>query len=64
MLNIDALKRGQDFAEALAETVREPLVILGKDLKLRNANRALYQTFKVTKAMDAKGKAAPRSRLR
>jgi signal transduction histidine kinase len=36
------------YAEAIIETVREPLLVLDGDLKIVSANRSFYQTFKVT----------------
>lgn len=43
--NIDLLKYSLDYAEAIVNTVREPLVILNKDLRVITANKAFYQTF-------------------
>src|SRR5207247_5670005 len=34
LLDIDAAKHGRDYAEAVVETTRQPLVILSKDLKI------------------------------
>ncbi len=34
------------FAESIVDTVREPLLILGSDLKIVRANRAFYKTFR------------------
>jgi signal transduction histidine kinase len=48
LLDIDAVKHGRDYAEAVVETSRQPLVILSKDLKVMSANRAFYETFKVS----------------
>jgi two-component system CheB/CheR fusion protein len=45
LIDIDASKRGLDFAEAIVETVREPLVILSQNLEVLRANRAFYETF-------------------
>jgi two-component system CheB/CheR fusion protein len=45
LIDIDAAKRGLDFAEAIVETVREPLVILNQNLKVVKANKTFYQTF-------------------
>lgn len=39
----------RSYAESIVETVREPLVVLDKDLRVRLANRAFYLTFRVTK---------------
>ena len=45
LIDIDAAKRGQDFAEAIVETVREPLVILNQNLQVVKANKKFYETF-------------------
>jgi two-component system, chemotaxis family, CheB/CheR fusion protein len=54
--DIDALKRGLDaseearqYAEALIETVREPLVVLDSDLRVQRATSAFYETFMVSR---------------
>jgi two-component system CheB/CheR fusion protein len=44
-IDIDAAKRGLDFAEAIVETVREPLVILNQNLQVLKANKTFYETF-------------------
>ena len=49
LIDIDAAKRGLDFAEAIVETVREPLVILSQNLQVLKANRAFYETFKTAR---------------
>ncbi len=36
------------YAESIVETVREPLVILDKHLRVRGANRSFYRTFRVS----------------
>ncbi len=46
LIDVDAAKRGQDFAEAIVETVREPLVILNQNLQVMKANRAFYDVFR------------------
>jgi two-component system CheB/CheR fusion protein len=35
------------YAESIVTTIREPLIILNKDLKIRSANRAFYEKFHV-----------------
>ncbi|HEY0753148.1 MAG TPA: chemotaxis protein CheB [Ktedonobacteraceae bacterium] len=35
------------FAEAIVETIREPLLILESDLRVRQANKAFYQCFQI-----------------
>jgi signal transduction histidine kinase len=37
------------YAEAIVETVREPLIILDKDLNIKSANKAFFETFQVNK---------------
>jgi two-component system CheB/CheR fusion protein len=48
LIDIDAAKRGLDFAEAIVETVREPLVILNQNLQVMKANKTFYETFQTT----------------
>jgi two-component system CheB/CheR fusion protein len=55
LMDIDALKRSTkqlqaalDYAEAVVETVPEPLVVLNADLRVIKSNRAFYRTFQVT----------------
>ncbi len=38
----------QNFAQNIVDTVREPLLLLAPDLRVRSANRAFYQTFRVS----------------
>lgn len=45
--SIDLFKYSLDYAEAIVNTVREPLVILNKELQVITANRAFYQTFNI-----------------
>src|SRR3954463_8516960 len=40
----------QDYAQNIVDTVREPLLMLDTTLRVRSANRAFYQTFKVSPA--------------
>ena len=37
------------YAEAIVETVREPLIILDEDLCIKTANKSFFDAFKVTK---------------
>jgi two-component system CheB/CheR fusion protein len=55
-VEIDALKKsmagieeGRAFTEAILNTVRDPLLVLGEDLRVESANRAFYETFQVKK---------------
>lgn len=46
---IAALKKQLVYYKEITETVREPFIILSKDLYVISANRAFYKKFKVTK---------------
>lgn len=55
--DIDVVKRSlneaeeaRDYANAIVETVREPLLVLGKDFQIERANEAFYQMFQLTPA--------------
>lgn len=57
LMDIDALKRSTkqmqealDYAEAVVETVPEPLIVLNSELRVIKSNRAFYETFQVTPA--------------
>ena len=54
LLDIDAIRRSRDFAEAIVETVPLPLLVLTRDLRIQSANLAFYETFKVSKRRDAR----------
>jgi PAS domain S-box-containing protein len=41
------IEDARKYAESVVETVREPLVVLTADLRVKTANRSFYQTFKV-----------------
>lgn len=43
------------YAESIVTTIREPLIILNKELKVRSANRAFYEKFQA-KEEDTAGK--------
>jgi two-component system CheB/CheR fusion protein len=45
-----AAEQAADFAEAIVETVREPLLILDQDLKVLEANPAFYRHFQTDAA--------------
>jgi hypothetical protein len=55
LIDIDAAKRGLDFAEAIVETVREPLVILNQRLQVVKANKTFYETFQAAYGRRRKG---------
>ena len=49
-----ALLQARDFAMSIVETVRQPLLVLDTDLRIRMANRAFYRTFQ-TSPLEAEG---------
>jgi two-component system CheB/CheR fusion protein len=62
LIDIDALKRheqevqaARDYAVSIVETVREPLLVLYGDLRVRTCNRALYEGFHVS-PVDTEGR--------
>jgi two-component system CheB/CheR fusion protein len=57
LVDIDTLKfsneqieRSRNYAEAIIETIPEPLVVLDANLQVNTANRSFYSTFQVTQA--------------
>jgi PAS domain-containing protein len=40
-----AFQDGQALARAIVDTVREPLLVLDKDLRVVAASRSFYETF-------------------
>lgn len=46
--SLDLLKYALDYSEAIVDTVRLPLIVLNKQLSVLTANRAFYDTFKLT----------------
>ena len=44
----EALHEARLYAEAIVDTVREPLLVLDADLAVQSANRSFYQTFQVS----------------
>jgi two-component system, chemotaxis family, CheB/CheR fusion protein len=57
VIDVDTLKRSllqaqvaRAYAEAIVETVHEPLLVLDADLRVKTANRAFYSLFQTTPA--------------
>lgn len=46
--SLDLLKYALDYSEAIVDTVRLPLIVLDKNLRVLTANRSFYDTFKLT----------------
>jgi PAS domain S-box-containing protein len=45
----DALKVALDFAESIIATLREPFVVLNRELRVKMANRSFFESFHVSK---------------
>jgi PAS domain S-box-containing protein len=48
LVDVDAIKRAHAYTESVVATVREPLLVLDKDLRVRTASRAFYERFRTT----------------
>lgn len=46
--SLELSEEARNYAEAIVETVREPLLVLDAGLHVKSANKAFYQTFMVT----------------
>jgi len=46
----EAVRRARDFAEAIVQTVRHPLVVLNKDLRVQTVNAAFSESFGLSAA--------------
>jgi two-component system CheB/CheR fusion protein len=44
------LKQSRDYSEAIIETMRGPLLVLNAQMRVRKANKAFYEFFKVTES--------------
>jgi two-component system CheB/CheR fusion protein len=49
-----ALAQALDFTRSIVETVRQPLLVLDTELRIKMANRAFYRTFQ-TSPLEAEG---------
>ena len=46
---IEQANRSRGLSEAIVETVRESLIVLDRELRIRSANRAFFETFEIAK---------------
>ncbi len=44
----DLLSESYEYANAIVSTMHEPMLVLGKDLRVKSANKAFYEKFGVT----------------
>jgi two-component system, chemotaxis family, CheB/CheR fusion protein len=49
------LEQARDFAQSIVETVRQPLLVLDTDLRVKTANRAFYHALQIS-PLDAEGR--------
>ncbi len=49
-LSNEELRHARDYSEAIIATVREPLLVLDQELRVQKANRAFFETFRLTPA--------------
>jgi two-component system CheB/CheR fusion protein len=47
--DITSLKHAREYAESIVDTVREPLLVMDKDLRIITANNSFYNAFKVSR---------------
>ncbi len=45
---VQEIQRAREYAEAVVDTVREPLLVLDADLRVVSANRSFYRLFRVS----------------
>jgi two-component system CheB/CheR fusion protein len=45
LIDVDAMKRAHAYTESIEATMREPLLVLDKDLRVQTASRAFYAVF-------------------
>lgn len=48
LVDIDTLKRASEYTESIVETVREPLLVLDANMRLKTASRAFWEIFKLS----------------
>ena len=48
--SLDEAREARDFAEAIVETIREPLLVLNDELRVLKATHSFYETFQVAQA--------------
>lgn len=45
---IDLLNESYEYSDAIVSTMHEPMLVLGKDLRVKSANKAFYKKFDAT----------------
>src|SRR5207302_1468678 len=53
--SLERVQYARDYAEAIVNTIREPLAVLDDQLTIRDANRAFYHAMEIPER-EAKGK--------
>jgi two-component system CheB/CheR fusion protein len=49
LLRNHELKESVDYTQGIVETIREPLIVLSRDFRIKTANKAFYATFSMLK---------------
>lgn len=44
----ELLNESYEYSEAIVSTMHEPMIVLGRDLRVKSANKAFYKSFNVT----------------
>ncbi len=52
----EQLTDAKDYAEAIVETIHEPLIVLDKKFKVKSANKAFLKFFKIDDKQEVEGK--------
>ena len=47
MTDVDTIRRAREYAENIVATVRDPLLVLDAELRVRSASRSFYDSFQV-----------------
>jgi two-component system, chemotaxis family, CheB/CheR fusion protein len=45
---IEELKQSRDYAQAIVDTIHDPLIVVNADMRVRTANKAFYDFFKLS----------------
>ena len=48
LVDVNVMKRAQEYTESIVATVREPLLVLDQELNIKSASRSFYETFQVS----------------
>jgi two-component system CheB/CheR fusion protein len=49
LVDVDSLKRTQEYTRSIVATLREPILVLDDNMRVHSANESFYATFRVSK---------------